>query len=97
MLDPIRRLLTLSDVRELTQQPFLKKKKRKKKKQSIKNKQTVSPTDISQGTQSPFLSHLAYLRIFSPITVIFLLYLLFLCRTEEELRDVSRLEKGQDQ
>ena len=40
MLDPIRRLLTLSDVRELTQQPFLKKKKRKKKKKKQSSKET---------------------------------------------------------
>ena len=46
MLDPIRRLLTLSDVRELTQQPFLKKKKRKKKKKKTikqRNKRLARP------------------------------------------------------
>ena len=61
--------------------------------QKKKKKQTGNQArgdDPSQGTQSPFVFHLAYLRKFSPLTIIFLFHLLFLYSLKEELRDVNR-------
>lgn len=50
-----------------------------KKKQANKQKGSQAKGDDSslQRTQSPFVSHLAYERLFIAITIIFLFYLCF--------------------
>ena len=77
---------------------FEKKKDNKTKEK--KNRQAARPKKTIPGRENRIALYFT-LRICANL-VIFLLYLLFLCSTEEELRDVSRLLKmqqseGQDQ